>query len=326
MVSLGYTLSSEEFTAPELLDHAEAAEAAGFEYALISDHFHPWTTRQGNSPFVWSVLGALAERTQAMRFGTGVTCPIQRIHPAIIAQAAATTEALMPGRFFLGVGTGERLNEHIIGEHWPENGERIKMLDEAIALIRRLWSGDEVTEHGEYFTTEHAQLFSLPDRPPPIYVAAGGSDAAEVAGRSGDGLVAVAPSEEIVDAYDDAATQSGPRIGQIQFCWDGSREAAVQTALEYWPNAAWGGDVSQEIAVPADFEAIAELVTEDSLTQKVTASNDPQDFIDAIREYERAGFDHVYFHQIGPRQREAIEFFSKEVKPAFAAATEGVRS
>ena len=160
---IGYTLSSEEFQAPELVKHAAAAEEAGFEFALISDHFHPWTTNQGNSPFVWSTLGAISQATENLVLGTGVTCPTTRVHPAIIAQAAATTATLLPGRFFLGVGSGERLNEHIVGAHWPDNSTRLEMLEEAVGIIRELWSGEITSHDGEFFSLDRAQIFSLPD-------------------------------------------------------------------------------------------------------------------------------------------------------------------
>lgn len=317
--TIGYTLSSEEFRGPELVEHAQMAERAGFEYALISDHFHPWISKQGESPFVWSVLGALAEATESISFGTGVTCPTVRIHPAIVAQAAATAADLLPGRFFLGVGSGERLNEHITGEHWPDNSTRIELLAEAIEVIRELWTGEIVSHSGAAFRVDRARIFSVPDELPPIYVAAGGPESARLAALAGDGLIGVAPDEEIVGAYADQAEPVGPRIGQIQFCVADSTDEGVATALEYWPNAAFGGNLSQEIALPSDFEAAAEMVTPEALASSITAGCEPQDFVDALNLYVDAGFDHVYFHQIGPRQQEAIDFIASEVLPAFRA-------
>src|SRR5438105_12844235 len=198
MTELGYALSSEEHPPAELVRLARAAEDAGFSFALISDHFHPWTDRQGESAFVWSVVGAIAEATERLRLGTGVTCPTIRIHPAIVAQAAATCAALMPGRFFLGVGTGENLNEHVLGDRWPGAQERLEMLEEAVSVIRELWRGELVSHRGKHYTVDRARIYSLPDEPPPIAVAAAEPEAAGLAGRIGDGLVSTAPERELV--------------------------------------------------------------------------------------------------------------------------------
>lgn len=318
---LGFTLSSEEFRAPALLDHASAAESEGFDFLMISDHFHPWTHTQGNSPFVWGALGALSGATDAIPIGTGVTCPTGRIHPAILAQAAATAADLLPGRFFFGVGSGERLNEHIVVDEWPDNSTRVARLAEAIALIRELWAGDLVSHHGDFFQLDRAQIFSLPDELPPIFVAAGGGESAKLAAEHGDGLIGVAPDAAILESYVEAASDPGPRVGQIQFCFGESRDDALKTALKHWPNAAFGGNLSQEIALPSDFEAVAELVTTESLAENLTAGNDAGAFVDALNKYVDAGYDHVYIHQIGPNQLEAIEFFGSEVLPAFRAQT-----
>ncbi len=322
MTRIGYTLSAEEFSAPQLVEHARAAEAAGFEFAVISDHFHPWTSVQGNSPFAWTTLGAIAGATERIELGTGVTCPTMRMHPALVAQAAATVATLAPGRFFLGVGSGERLNEHIIGHHWPDNGTRLAMLEEAVEIIRALFSGDEVTLHGHHLTIERAQLMSLPDAEllPPIRIAAGGSDAASLAGRLGDGLIAVAPSRQTVEAYR-AAGGDGPVVGQLQVCWAETTAEARSTAHMCWPNAAWGGNVSQELATPADFEAVTELVSSQQVADKVVCfSDDPAPLLDAVSEYADAGFDHVYLHQVGPAQLPAIEQLARHLLGTPAAA------
>jgi G6PDH family F420-dependent oxidoreductase len=316
---IGYALSSEEFSAPELVELAVAAEESGLQFALISDHFHPWTRSQGNSPFVWSTLGAISQATERLILGTGVTCPTMRVHPAIIAQAAATAATLLPDRFFLGVGSGERLNEHITGLHWPDNATRLRMLEEAVEVIRSLWSGEEVSHHGEFFTVERAQVFSLPEQPPPIYFAAGGPKSAKRAGSSADGLIGVSPDSEMVGAYVDAASAPGPRLGLVQFCWNSDRDQAVETVLRYWPNAAWSGNLNQELATPRDFEGVAELVKPEDLEGKITLGNDPAEFVAALNKYVDAGYDHIYFHQVGRDQREALDFISREVIPAFKA-------
>ena len=200
MVQLGYAISSEEFKPQQLVENARRAEEIGFSYALISDHFHPWLDSQGESPFVWSVIGGIAQVTSTLTLGTGVTAPIIRIHPVILAQAAATAAAMMPDRFFFGVGTGEYLNEHITGEHWPVLSTRQEMLQEAVELIRLLWEGDYTTFEGLYYTVENARIYTLPENLPPIHVAASGKESAEVAGHIGDGLISTAPDGETVDA------------------------------------------------------------------------------------------------------------------------------
>jgi len=212
-IKLGYALSSEEHAPNDLVRHARLAEQAGFSFALISDHFHPWVDAQGHSPFVWSVIGAIAHATERLELGTGVPCPTTRIHPAIIAQASATAAAMMPGRFFLGVGTGENLNEHILGDRWPPHDLRLERLEEAVHVIRQLWQGGSQSHYGKHYTVENARLYTLPEELPRIVVAASGPLAAEAAGRFGDGLCSTAPKAEIIKAFTGAGG-SGPRYGQ----------------------------------------------------------------------------------------------------------------
>src|ERR671910_3213947 len=225
MPQLGYALSSEEHGPLELVRNAARAEQAGFEFALISDHFHPWTDRQGESPFVWSVIGGIAQATERLRLGTGVTCPTIRTHPAIVAHAAATAGAMLPGRFLLGLGTGENLNEHVTGARWPAPDERLDLLEEAIDVIRLLWEGGEKTHRGTHYTVDHARLYTLPEQPIPIAVAAAKPNAAELAGRLGDALVNTSPGEEIVSAYPDAGGD-GSLYGQVRLCWAEDEEEA----------------------------------------------------------------------------------------------------
>ena len=222
MTAVGYALSSEEHSAIDLVRHARRAEEAGFSFAVISDHYHPWIDRQGQSPFVWGVLGAIAQATETLRVGTGVTCPTVRIHPAIIAQASATAASLMPGRFFLGLGTGERLNEHILGAPWPAWDVRAEMLAEAVGVIRRLWEGAMTSHRGRHYTVDAARIYSLPDQLPPIYLAAGGTKAAREAAQLGDGIIGTGPDHSIIDAFGDAGG-TGPRIGQVTVSWAATR-------------------------------------------------------------------------------------------------------
>jgi coenzyme F420-dependent glucose-6-phosphate dehydrogenase len=325
MTSIGYALSSEEHPPSDLVEHARLAERHGFAFALISDHYHPWIDRQGESPFVWGVLGAIGAATDRLVIGTGVTCPTMRIHPAIIAQAAATAAALMPGRFFFGVGTGERLNEHVLGEHWPEWEVRSEMLEEAVGIIRELWGGELTSHRGEHFTVENARIYSLPDEPPPIHVAGSGPRMAELAGRIGDGFIGTGPDEDTVKAYRDAGGD-GPRFGQVTVSWAESERKARRTALEWWPNAAIHGNASQELALPKDFEDLTGAVDEEAIAEVVTCTSDKRPILEAIGKYVDAGYDHVYLHQVGPDQRGFLEFAERSLLPEFSREPAGAVS
>ena len=315
MSELGYSLSCEEHGPSELVRLAQAAEDAGFTFALVSDHFHPWIDRQGNSAFVWSVIGGIAQATERIRVGTGVTCPLIRIHPAIVAQAAATCAVMMPGRFVLGVGTGENLNEHVTGAKWPAPDERLEMLEEAVAVIRLLWAGGYQTHRGKHYTVEQARIYTLPDELPAIAVAAAQPNAAALAGRIGDALVSVAPDQEIVNEFERAGGKRKPRYGHLTVCWAQSENEAKRTAHEHWPNAAIEGPLSQELALPSHFEAAAEMVSPDDVAETVVCGPDPERYLDKIERFESAGFDHVYFHQVGPDQDGFIGFARRELMP-----------
>lgn len=320
MLELGFSISSEEHPANELVRQAKSAENAGFSFAMISDHFHPWTHQQGNSPFVWSVLGAIAAVTDRIRIGTAVTCPTVRIHPGIIAQAAATTASMMPGRFMLGLGSGENLNEHIFGARWPAPGVRIEMLEEAVVVIKRLWRGGWHNHAGKHYTLENACIFSLPEQPPPILIAAASERAARMAGRVGQGLVCTQPNPKTVAAFEDAGGRGKPRYGQLTVCWARSEDDAIKTAIEIWPNAAITGQATTELPLPLHFEQLAEMVTRESIAQSVICGPDARRHIEALREFERAGFDHVFVHQIGHQQAEFIDFYRSEVMPELGRA------
>jgi G6PDH family F420-dependent oxidoreductase len=320
-MELGYALSSEEHRPLDLVRHARRAEEQGFPFALISDHFHPWTDRQGQSPFVWSVIGGIATSTDALVLGTGVTCPTIRIHPAIVAQAAATAADMMPGRFFLGVGTGENLNEHVLGDRWPSASERLEMLEEAIAVMRLLWEGETVTFEGKHYRVEDARLYTLPSEPPDVVVAASAPEAATLAGRVGDGLVSTAPDAELVDAYVRAGGD-GPRYGHLTVCWAEDEQEARRTAFEWWPNAALEGPLAQELPLPSHFEQAAEMVSEEDVAEAVVCGPDPELHIEGVEKFAAAGFDQVYVHQVGPDQEGFLDFYAREVLPALV----GVRA
>ncbi len=314
---LGYAMSSEEHRPNDLVRHARQAEEAGFTFALISDHYHPWVDHQGQSPFVWGVIGGIAQATERLRLGTGVTCPTIRIHPAIIAQAAATAASMMPGRFFLGVGTGENLNEHILGDRWPAHDLRMEMLDEAIAVIRQLWQGGTQTFRGRFYTVENARVYTLPEESTPIMFAASGPKAAETAGRLGDGFIGTSPQAELLQTFDGAGGTGKPRYGQLTVCWAPDEATARRTAHEWWPNAGLQGELSQDLPTPAHFQQACQLVTEDMIAQSIVCGPDPQQHIEQIQQYFDAGYDHVYVHQVGPDQEGFFDFYRREVLPRF---------
>ena len=318
MPEIGYTLSSEENPPLDLVRHAARAEEVGFSYALISDHFHPWLDSQGHSPFVWAVLGGIADATERLRVGTGVTAPIIRIHPAIVAHAAATVAAMMPGRFFLGVGTGENLNEHIHGDRWPSADLRLEMLEEAIETMRELWGGEMTTRRGRFYTVEQARIYDAPDDPIAIYVAAKGPRAAELAGRLGDGFIGTSPEKEVLEQFDEAGGAGKPKVGQLNVCWATDEDSARKTAHEYWRNGPLPGELSVELPLPRHFEQASELVTPEQMGEGMPVGPDPEQYLKAISDYDQAGYTHVYLHQIGPDQEGFFRFAEQEILPKYS--------
>ena len=319
MPELGYTLSSEEHRPADLVRFARLAEEVGFRYAFISDHYHPWVDAQGQSPFVWTTLGGIAQATDRLRVGTGVTCPTIRVHPAVVAHAAATVAALMPGRLLLGLGTGENLNEHVVGARWPAGGERLEMLEEAIDVIRLLWQGGQQTHRGKHYTVEDARIYTLPEEPPPILVAAAKPLAAELAARN-DGFIGVAPQAELIERFEEAGGAGKPKYGQVHVCWGEDEEEAKQTAHAIWPNAAIKGELSQELPNPEHFEQAAQMVTLDDVAESVPCGPDAERIVEAVNEYAEAGYDHVYVHQIGPDQEGFLRFAERELLPRFESS------
>jgi coenzyme F420-dependent glucose-6-phosphate dehydrogenase len=318
MAEIGYTLSSEEHGPGDLLLYGRIAEEVGFDFLTVSDHFHPWTSRQGQSPFVWSVLGGLSVKTERVQILTTVTCPTIRMHPAIVAQAAATTACLLPDRFVLGLGTGENLNEHIVGKRWPHPAERLGMLEEAIGLIRLLWSGKVITERTQHFTVDRARIYTLPETMPPIAVAASAPKAAELAGRSGDALISTAPEKDLVRTFREAGGEDKAVYGQLTVCYGPEEEKAKNEALEWWPNTSVPGELGVELAEPEHFEQVAELITVDQVAEKVVCGPDLDAIVEKVGAFVDVGFDHVFLHQVGPRQEEFLEFAKEELLPAIA--------
>jgi G6PDH family F420-dependent oxidoreductase len=313
MAEIGAFLSSEEHGPAALAAQAKMAEEAGMHSVFISDHFHPWIDRQGESPFVWSVIGAISATT-SHKVTTGVTCPTVRIHPAILAQAAATSQLLLHGRFVFGVGSGEALNEHILGHRWPPVDTRLEMLDEAVEVIRKLWEGGLVTHHGRYYTVENARIYSLPDSPPPVVVSAFGPEATDVAARIGDGFVTVQPDRELLERYRNNGGK-GRAIAALKVCWDQDEQVARKLAYELWPTEGVEGQLAQELALPSQFEAAAANVTEDMVAEQVACGPDPERHVKAISKYLDAGFDEVYINQIGPDQGGFFRFYERELRP-----------
>ena len=314
MTTFGYKLSSEEHDPRDLVAQAQRAEQAGFEFAAISDHFHPWTSKQGHSPFVWGVLGAIAHATTRLDVLTGVTCPTIRTHPVVIAHAAATAAVMFEGRFTLGVGSGEHLNEHVTGAKWPHLPVRLEMLQEAVEVMRLLWSGGLKSHRGRHYTVENARLYDLPDDPPPVAIAASGERSVSVAAEIGDALVAVAPQDDLVDNYRRAGGK-GPTYAEVNVCWAETEEDARRTVYEYWPVAGFKGQLMQELALPSQFESGAEMVDEDAASENVACGPDPEVHLAEIRKFADAGFDHLWIHQIGPDQDGFFRFFERELRP-----------
>jgi coenzyme F420-dependent glucose-6-phosphate dehydrogenase len=321
MTSFGYTLSSEEHPPGALVQNARRAEEVGFDFVSISDHFHPWVSNQGHSPFVWSVLGAIAATTDHLEVGVGVTCPTTRIHPAILAQATATTSLLLPGRFFFGVGTGEALNEHVLGHRWPRPEVRRAMLVEAVEIIRVLWAGDAVDHHGDFYEVENAKLFDPPADPPPIIVSGFGETAIGLAAEIGDGYWGHTPEREAIETYESNGG-TGPKYAQLNVCWADDAASARKTVHEVWPNAGIPGQLAQDLPTWTHFEQAAGLVTEDDATSSVPCGPDVEPVIESVRTFLDAGYDHLYFHQIGPDQDGFFRFWTDGLQPALANLAE----
>lgn len=314
MPKFGLTLSSEEHPPEHLVELARAAEDTGFDFVSISDHFHPWLGAQGHSPFVWSVLGAIAVATEDIEVAVGVTCPTIRMHPVINAHAAATTARLLEGRFTWGVGTGENLNEHVIGHPWPPAEIRLEMLIEAVEIVRMLWEGESVNYRGRYYLVEDARIFDLPERLPPIVVSAFGEDAVRTAAEIGDGLWITGIMPEIVGNYHEEGGE-GPIYSQLTFCWDPDRDKALERATRQWANTGLPGQLAQDLRTVLHFEQAVQLVHEKVIEESMDLGPDPDPILESIGQAVDAGIDHVYLHQVGDPLDGFIDFWEKELRP-----------
>jgi G6PDH family F420-dependent oxidoreductase len=311
---IGYFLSSEEYTPAELIEQAKLAEEAGFEGLWISDHFHPWVDAQGQSPFVWSMIGALSQVTR-LPVTTAVTAPIMRIHPAIIAQAAATSAVLHEGRFVLGVGTGEALNEHVFGDAWPRAGVRLEMLEEAVEVMRKLWDGGFVDHDGEHYVVENARIYTLPEEPPKVYVSGFGPKAIDLAARIGDGFVSVQPEAEHVKRFRQKGGGKKVVQGGFKAAWAQTEDEGARIAYEKWPNSGVPGELSQVLPSPRHFEQASQLVTVDHVKEAFVCGSDVDAHREMIAKYTDAGFDEVYVANTGPNQREFFQMYQRDILP-----------
>jgi G6PDH family F420-dependent oxidoreductase len=310
---LGYFLSSEEHPPAELIRQAQLAEEAGFESLWISDHFHPWNDAQGQSPFLWSVIGALSQVT-SLPVTTAVTCPTVRIHPAVIAQAVATAARMLPGGLHFGVGSGEALNEHVVGQHWPTAEVRLEMLEEAIDIIRRLLTGDRVDHHGRHYVVEDARIYTLPERHVPILVSGFGPRAIRLAAEAGDGLITTKPEKRDIAKYVVKGGR-GPVEAGVKVCFGDSEKEAANLAHRLWATQGLPGELSQVLPSPRHFEQGAQLVDVEATRQAIACGPDPERYVDVVKQYADAGVDVLHIAQIGPDQEAFFRFFNEKVRP-----------
>ncbi|HEY0471259.1 MAG TPA: TIGR03557 family F420-dependent LLM class oxidoreductase [Kribbella sp.] len=315
---VGFKLIAEAFSPTEIVAQAVRAEEAGFEFVEVSDHFHPWVSEHQHSGFAFSMLAAAAARTSTIELATGVTCPFIRYHPAVVAQAAATTALLSDGRFTLGIGAGERLNEHVVGAGWPPVSVRHEMLREALEIIRQLWSGGYQSYDGKHLKLEDARVFDLPDTLPRIAVAAGGPAAARIAGELGDALFATEPREDLVTAYRSAGG-TGPRYAEVPLAWATSEDEAAESARRLFRFGVTGWKVQAELPNPVNFDAATKTVTADHMREQFGCGPDVARHVEVAKQFVDAGFDQLALINAGPDMNGFFDFFTKELGPALRA-------
>jgi len=325
--TIGYAAMLEQFGPTEVLDLCARAETAGFSGVMAADHLQPWVPRQGQASFVWEVLAVAGARTQG-DLGPGVTCPSFRMPPVIVAQAAATLEVMYPGRTWLGLGSGEALNEHVVAGYWPEVPERINRMFEAIEIITELFSGKEVRHEGRFFRMETCRLWTLPPKAPPIYVATAGPVTAKRTGRLADGIITVGAPEEKIEMvfakFEEGAREAGkdpskmPRILQLHLSWAKTDEEAIANAVTEWPNGGMKFP-KQDIRSPKDLEQMASLVRPEDFAGRMLMASDPEVHRREIQRFLDMGFDRIYLHNVGRNQAEWIDAFGREVLPRLTA-------
>lgn len=325
MIKLGYKLMTETVGPNDLVRNAQRAEDAGFDFVSISDHYHPWLKSHGHSPFAWSVLGAIAATTKTIGISTGLTCPILRYHPAIVAQAAATVAVMSNGRFTLALGGGERLNEHVVGQGWPAAAERHDMLVEAVEIIRLLWRGELTSYDGAYFDVENARLYDLPKKDIPIVIGIGGERGAELAAEIGDGIMATEADAKLVRAWEEAGG-SGARYGELALGYAGSDDEGLALVHEYQRFGVLGWKVLTEIPNVGGFEEATRFIRPEDLRDEVPHGPDPESYVEAVQKFVDAGFDHVVLLEVGREQDAFLRFFEKELAPLLRAVDGGTKS
>ncbi len=319
-MKIGYKLAAEIYSPQEIVRQTVRAEEVGFDFVEVSDHFHPWFDSQGHSGFVWSMLAAAAARTESIELATGVTCPFIRYHPAIIAQAAATTALLSEGRFTLGVGAGEQLSEHIVGHGWPAVGVRHEMFRESLEIIRLLWSGGYHSYEGKHLTLEDARVFDLPETPPRIAVAIGGPSSARLAAELGDGIFTTEPRPDLTNAYAEAGG-NGPKYGEVPLSWAPNEDDAVSSAHEKFRFGLMGWKVLAELPNPVNFEAATSFVTEEDVAGTFACGPDVEQHLTVAQQFVDAGFDHLALINAGPDPDGFFDFFADELAEPIRALT-----
>jgi G6PDH family F420-dependent oxidoreductase len=323
-MQLGYTMMTEQAGPRDLVGHVVGAEEAGFDFAVSSDHYFPWLDEMGHSPNAWVTLGAAAQATSRIPLMTYVTCPILRYHPAVVAQQAATLQIVAEGRFTLGLGAGENLNEHVVGGGWPPADVRQEMLDEALQIIRELFDGGYVNHRGEHFDVESARLWDLPEKRVPIGVAVSGAQSCRLAGEYADAMIAVEPDASLGEQFDAAGGAGKPRIGQLPICYDSDRDAAVKRAhaLFRWFGLGW--KVNAELPGPTAFDSASSFVREDDVASSIPCGDDVDAVLEAAKEYADAGFTQLALVQIGgDQQAPFLEWSRTTLMPAWREAFGG---
>ncbi|MBB4662296.1 TIGR03557 family F420-dependent LLM class oxidoreductase [Conexibacter arvalis] len=317
MTRFGYTMMCEQAPPDQLVRDVVLAERAGFDFSVISDHWAPWLDEQGHAGYAWSILGAAAQATERIPLMTYVTCPTLRYHPAIVAQKAATVQILSGGRFRLGLGAGENLNEHVVGRRWPAVGVRHELLAEAVAIIGALLDGETVNHRGRHYDVEQAVLHDRHDVRPPIGIAVSGPESCRLAGRHADLMIATEPKPELGERFDAAGGEGKPRVGQVAVCWDADRDAAVRRAHEQFRWFGLGWLVNADLPTPAAFDAATRFVTPDDVAEQIACGPDVEAHVEAVKPYLDAGFDEIAFVQIGGDQQERfVAWAERELLPA----------
>ncbi|WP_330321099.1 LLM class F420-dependent oxidoreductase [Streptomyces clavifer] len=317
MVQFGYTMMTEQAGPRALVDDVVAAERAGFDFSVTSDHYFPWLESQGHAPYAWSVLGAAAQATSSIGLMTYVTCPTVRYHPALVAQKAATLQLLSAGRFRLGLGSGENLNEHVVGAGWPAANVRLEMLEEAVEIIGALFDGGYVSRHGTHFDVDNAKLWDLPEVRVPLGIAVSGGRSCAIAGRLADLVIATEPKPELLADFDRHGGARKPRVGQLPVCYDLDRDTAVERAHDQFRWSVGGWKVNSELPGPAAFDQATQYVRPEDVAQSVPCGDDLEEFVEAVRAYTEAGFTEVALVQVGgAHQQPFIRWAHEELLPA----------